>query len=234
MTPVSSTTDPVAYDDEPRYTPRQREILAAATKVFAEHGYRAGTIALVAAEAGLSQPGLIHHFPNKDAILMAVIELREREDLAVLLPAFASGAMVIDAFVSVLQKNAQHPELMQLFAVLSTEALHPSHPAHSFFVARYRRLIDAVTDGILANQRAGLMRADLDPLDTAKLIVAAADGLRYQSLLSDGPIEHWKQLIPLRNLLAGPNATEPPTLDPSAVAPTADTGFASDSAVDGR
>ena len=47
-------------------------ILAAALQCFMEHGYHGTTIRQVAARAGLSVPGLYHHYPSKHALLVAI------------------------------------------------------------------------------------------------------------------------------------------------------------------
>lgn len=61
----------------PRH-PRDRarthqEILDAAEHLIAVHG-TAASIAAVAKEAGVSKSGLLHHFPSRDALLIAVAE----------------------------------------------------------------------------------------------------------------------------------------------------------------
>lgn len=61
----------------PRKQPKQdrsvetrSRILDAAARVFAEHGYSAGTTNRIADEAGLSVGSLYQYFPNKDSILV--------------------------------------------------------------------------------------------------------------------------------------------------------------------
>ncbi|MEU8815585.1 TetR/AcrR family transcriptional regulator [Actinoplanes sp. NPDC048796] len=65
---------------QPRRTPRQvraeltrERILAAAAHVFAEHGYAAGTTNRIAERARVSIGSLYQYFPNKDAILAALL-----------------------------------------------------------------------------------------------------------------------------------------------------------------
>ena len=53
----------------------RERILDAAARVFAEHGYSAGTTTRIAEEAGLSVGSLYQYFPNKDSIL---VELARR------------------------------------------------------------------------------------------------------------------------------------------------------------
>ncbi|WP_433688650.1 TetR/AcrR family transcriptional regulator [Micromonospora carbonacea] len=65
---------------QPRRTPRQvraeltrQRILTAAAHVFAEHGYAAGTTNRIAERARVSIGSLYQYFPNKDAILAALL-----------------------------------------------------------------------------------------------------------------------------------------------------------------
>lgn len=48
---------------------RRAEILAAAERIFVEHGYEGATIRKIADEVGLSSTALYMHFPDKGAIL---------------------------------------------------------------------------------------------------------------------------------------------------------------------
>ncbi len=52
---------------------RQR-ILAEAGALFAQQGYRATSLRQIASGAGIREPGLYNHFPNKQAIYEAVLQ----------------------------------------------------------------------------------------------------------------------------------------------------------------
>jgi len=52
---------------------RKSAIVAAAHKVFATHGFDAGTIRQIAAEAGVAEGLIYHYFDNKEALLDAVV-----------------------------------------------------------------------------------------------------------------------------------------------------------------
>jgi len=49
-------------------------LLEAATSLLAEEGYAALRVATVAQKAGVSLGGMLHHFPTKEAMVLAVIE----------------------------------------------------------------------------------------------------------------------------------------------------------------
>ncbi len=106
-------------------------ITAAAARVFAEHGYAAGTTNRIADEAGLSVGSLYQYFPNKDAILLqlalahvedGVARLQHRlEDLGGLPDALEP---LVREFVSVaIDAHREDPELHR---VLFEESPRPS------------------------------------------------------------------------------------------------------------
>lgn len=89
---------------------RRREILAAFSRVLAEHGYAGATIAAVASEAGIA-PGLIHHhFKHKEELLSSQLRVlmegfRQRVEgyagNADPLVAYADGALALDGTADV-------------------------------------------------------------------------------------------------------------------------------------
>ena len=50
------------------------QLIAIATRMFAEHGYEDTSIEAVLREAGVSRGSLYHHFPSKEALFEAVAE----------------------------------------------------------------------------------------------------------------------------------------------------------------
>ena len=53
---------------------RRKLLIETALVAFAAHGFRGVSLATIARQAGISEPGLIHHFPTKADLLLAVIE----------------------------------------------------------------------------------------------------------------------------------------------------------------
>jgi AcrR family transcriptional regulator len=164
---------------------RRAEILRAAVPLFNQHGYRGAPLAAVADAAQLTQPGLLHHFPSKEDLLMAVLQERDNESRAAMAEAVREGGeAALHALEELVEHNAHTPELVQLFTVLVGEAVAAEHPAHTFFVDRYAHLRDRIADSIRHGQDAGAFRTDADADTMATLIIAAMDGLQIQWLLN--------------------------------------------------
>ncbi|GIH74894.1 TetR/AcrR family transcriptional regulator [Planobispora longispora] len=55
------------------------QLIAIATRLFAEHGYEGASIEAVLQESGLSKGALYHHYAGKDALFEAVLESVEAD-----------------------------------------------------------------------------------------------------------------------------------------------------------
>jgi AcrR family transcriptional regulator len=65
-----------------RKAERRQQLLAAATRLFADRGFRAVSIEDLGATVGISGPAVYRHFPGKEAILAELLEGVSRRMLA--------------------------------------------------------------------------------------------------------------------------------------------------------
>lgn len=177
-----TTTPPAAARRAHRESAPAR-ILDAADSAFAEQGYDGTSLARVAEAVGMSQAGLLHHFPTKRALLLAVLERRDAVDSdRTGLPGRVEGLAALDALVALMRHNAARRGLVQSFAVLSGESAAEHHAARGYFTRRYARLRRELGDALRAGVRSGQVRADADCTAIAAEVFAIMDGLQLQWL----------------------------------------------------
>ncbi|MEN8242602.1 MAG: TetR/AcrR family transcriptional regulator [Chloroflexota bacterium] len=180
--------------EKPENTPQKRkrrdrteEILQAATRLFSEQGFRGTSLATIAEEVGLTQPGLLHYYPSKVKLLQGVLEYREKEDVKKYFEIVESENPDFKIIISVLQElvadNQEKPALIRLFTVLVAESIRPDHPSHDYFVDRYNYARQVYGDIFSRLQSEGQIKPDVDPDQIAILIMAIMDGLQIQWLL---------------------------------------------------
>lgn len=110
---------------------RQRRILDAALRVFSRRAYRDASVDEVADEALTSKGGVYFHFPNKEAIFLALLDrtaarLRQKIELAT--ATFDDPVAKADAaLLTVLRTFSKHRALARLFMV---EALGAGREFH--------------------------------------------------------------------------------------------------------
>lgn len=165
----------------------KRQILEAAYEHFSRFGYHGASLRDIAAQSGISHPGLRHHFTTKEDLLLAVLAEREKRALATYRP--TAGRDGLDSLVALVEGNVAAPGLVELFAVLAPQAGDPTHPAHDFFVARYERVRGIVRDGIRQAQDLGEVRPGLDADVAATAVIALMDGLQVQWLIAPERID---------------------------------------------
>jgi AcrR family transcriptional regulator len=169
---------------------RRRSIIDASMEVFAAFGFRSGSLRDIAERVGMSQAGLLHHFPSKTHLLMSVLTQRDDEMWARIIgDVQVGGISFVRAMVSLVEHNAGQPGLVELYAILSAEATDPDHPAHEFFVRRYIWGRDLLTEGFAKAQGEGVVRPEVDPASAARTLLALMDGLQEQWLLDRSSVD---------------------------------------------
>lgn len=185
-------------------------ILDAATEVFGEHGFERGTLREVAERAGISQAGLLHQYPNKVAVLSAVLERRDIRAHQVS-SSRAPGLPRLLGILEYARASASTPFEIDLFAVLSAEATREDHPANEYMRRRYHWVTGIMGESFQEAANAGHLLPWVDPVRTTSQFVALWDGLQIQWLLKVNDVdvaarlEHFIDLHlvrPLRELVA--------------------------------
>jgi AcrR family transcriptional regulator len=168
---------------------RRQEILTAAFEVFSTSGYRAGSIQDIADKIGLTKTGLLHHFPSKEALLEAVLTLRDEESWTVAGLVLDDGIETLNGIVRIVQRNITVPGLVSLYCVLSAESTDPKHPAHEYFQRRYDWARGIGNQAFADLERRGRLRPGVVPAAAARQLVALMDGLQVQWLLDNSSVD---------------------------------------------
>jgi AcrR family transcriptional regulator len=183
-----------------RLADRPQTILEAAIPIIGRQGYYGFSIRMLAEACGLTVPGILHHFPSKEVLLLAVLKYRERRDFEAVwhdLPFREPDKMAAYSFADLkrllratVERNSQQADFVRLVSMLRTEALYPEHPAFAYFRDRNRRSL-----ATLAHLFTGKVP---QPEATAVQVVALLLGL--ETLWLDNPdtinlVDHWDQVI---------------------------------------
>jgi AcrR family transcriptional regulator len=160
---------------------RRQQIIAAAMDAFARGGFHGSSVKEIADAVGMSNAGLLHHFSSKEELLLEVLNLREQANE---MPEDVHGLAVLDHLRKVAQVDSVTKGMVALYVTVSAEAVSPSHPAHDFFVARYREATARIARRLQEARDEGRLRADLDPELAARQLFAVLDGLLLQWLLN--------------------------------------------------
>lgn len=161
-------------------------ILETALAVIGRRGYGATSLRDIAAEVGMTQAGMLHHFGTKENLLVEVLRQRDAASRAALAEARDDRPDSEPMSVRVARRNAHAPALVHLYVSLQAAAFSPDHPAHGFFRERQLEIHDIVTADIRTRQDAGEVAADVDADAFATVILALSDGLQAQQGVDPG------------------------------------------------
>jgi len=192
-------------------------ILDAAVLLFSQRGYDGVSMRRIAEQAGVSKANIYHHFASKEALYFAILR-RSALELTALIENLAEGKGSFDqrleAFARAhLEHLLGHAARVRL---VLREAFSGDEEKSGAVV---EQMLSGVVNRMIAifeeGQRAGLLRADLDPGLCATLLLGTdvfyfqAQGLLQQipeATFARHPGQYSKQMtdVLLRGMLADP------------------------------
>ncbi|WP_410793256.1 TetR/AcrR family transcriptional regulator [Kribbella sp. C-35] len=161
---------------------RRAEIVASATLVFSSRGYRGGSLREIAKQLDMSLTAVVHHFPSKSELLVAVLENADSAH-ADSFQADSRNEGVAYAVLQYVHRNVNRPEMLRLLALMAAESSAPDHPAHEWFRHRYELTIGSLAIAVRRDQQEGRISNDRDSYGIAESLVALWDGLQLQWLI---------------------------------------------------
>jgi len=189
---------------------RKEQVIQAAIRFFGQNGYHGARLADIAKAAGVSEPGLLHHYPSKVRLLMDVLAERDRIDGERFDPSRrAEAGGLLASLQALVDYNRTVPGLVQLFTVLVAESIDEQHPGHAFFMQRYRKVRQESLDALRKAQQQGEIRDDISTEDLVVLIYAMMDGLQIQWLYAPDEVDLAQSFTQFCRLLQAPSAGTP-------------------------
>jgi AcrR family transcriptional regulator len=163
---------------------KREEILQAAARTFARHGYHGTNLQRVAAAAGMAKSSLYHYFPTREAVFAALVRQLMRHEVAVFRdlargpgPPEERFAALLDALTGLFEEWAKAGPLLLdcIRDVQGRRAL-----AQTFRAVR-RALVRLIREG----QRAGTFGGG-NPAALATIVVGCLDGVLLEEILEPG------------------------------------------------
>ena len=97
--------------------PKRENLLAAASRLFWKHGIRRVTIEEICRQAGVSRMTFYKHFPDKDGIILTILEALEKEGL--------------ERYRTIMKSELPFPEKVKALILFKSEQADPL--SHEFY-----------------------------------------------------------------------------------------------------
>lgn len=166
--------------------------LRAALEVFVQHGYHGTSVREIAARAGLSVPGLYHHYPSKQSLLQGLLELTMADLLRRSEQAIAEAGddplAQFDAVVESLLRFHMYRRGQAFVGSTEMRSLDDDYrPRYIGHRVRQQRMVDEI---VVAGVASGVFRT-VDPKGAARAVATMCVGLStwYRSDGELGPDE---------------------------------------------
>jgi AcrR family transcriptional regulator len=164
-------------------------IADAAVQLFARHGYRGTTIAQIAQDVGLTDAGVLYHYPTKADLFWAVVDMFEdlqRDRVrALLAPGGLAAIRNLAEWGPIIEER---PDLLALQVVLGAAAVSEESEIRPYYQQRYEDLRAGIEGLIAQAADAGDAQRDIDGAFEATAFLAFLDGLRLQYFYSNGAV----------------------------------------------
>ena len=148
---------------------RRRQILDGARASFARHGYEGATVRVLEEEIGLSRGAIFHHFPDKEALFMALAV----DDAQAMLDTVAEHGLV-----QVMRDMVAAPDAGWIGTQLEvTRRLRTDAEFRDLWEPRLELLGHAVRARLRRQRDAGTLRADVDIERLAAYLELILEGL---------------------------------------------------------
>jgi AcrR family transcriptional regulator len=158
---------------------RKQQLLESAARCFARHGYRGTTTAMIAAEAGVSEPIIYRHFRNKHDLFIALIEEVGDRVFRNWEAATARASRPLEKLQSMMYANpaTSDPWTASVYQLLFHASTEISEPAIQQAIRdHYERYLRSLASVMGEAQEAGEIRADVPAEWLAWQIIHAAVG----------------------------------------------------------
>ena len=173
---------PMAPKVTQEYKNEVRErILSAAEKLFSSKGYYDTSMDEIVAESRLSKGAIYGYFKSKEDLFVALQDKQLEESITVLTSTFAPGdsartklkKVIGTAFGSLINASKKSCRISLEFNVAAPRIKSVQRRRDERFMALHRFLVEIIREGV----EKGEFRRDVNPNQTALILMAMADGL---------------------------------------------------------
>lgn len=164
--------------DPAKHEARRQHILKAALACFSAKGFHRTSTAEICAEAGMSPGNLFHYFPNKQAIIAAIVDAERADTVAYFSDALKADDLFAEllGFMELVLGLAADPAYARLVLDISVEAMRDAEIGER--VARADGELRAALRTLIAEAGArGQVDRAIDPEAAARWVAALIDGI---------------------------------------------------------
>ncbi len=173
---------------EERSETTQHRIYEAAIAVLHAEGYAAATTQAIAERAGVSRGAMLHHFPTKVDLMLAVVRIAHESDLLLFRHSLAKFTDPLERYFALPDLAWEVLSRPSGIAVLEIMMSSRSNPTLAERLAPLQAKIEAESQNrVLALARNAGLHEDASSRDFSRLVVAAVRGFSIEAMFHRNP-----------------------------------------------
>ncbi|MBN1948943.1 MAG: TetR/AcrR family transcriptional regulator [Candidatus Cloacimonetes bacterium] len=178
----------------------REKIVSTALKLFLQKGFYHVSLAMIAAEVGISKPAIYHHFQNKEALVEGVLDFFTYRMTAWNRDYLADLSSGRDYINKIFQAIPIYKNVEKILLEEDTEEYPYTYNNLLQILSKYkpefreriardaRNFREVLTRNIIASQAEGTIKSDIDPSSLAILIHTVLEGSAFITEL-DGSLD---------------------------------------------
>jgi AcrR family transcriptional regulator len=175
-------------------TDTREKILQVASKLIVRQGYTATSISQIAGETGIGKATVYHHFPDKEAIVYALLD-RSSSRVHETISAVDAGDDPHRQIEAIAKAGIRlRSESFDLFQVIRREVPGSRNRVHAQLASYFVIYTTGLTNAIQTGVRQGIFRR-VDPSEAARTLLTMLAGLYVQIYLSGNRIPDLEKTI---------------------------------------
>lgn|GEM_PF-1641172 len=203
---------------------RRDRILAVATSHFGRRGFQGARLVDIAADAGVTDAGLLHHFPTKKALFDAVVDRRDNTYAGMWDAEIVTARQMFDAFIASVRASASDRDLARFRRTLAAAAQLEGHPAYGHLADTLQQALDGLVPFLEQCRDRGELRADLNAEQVVLEALAMNSGMRELWLQLPERIDYPEALAAAVDALYQRIKADPADVEPTAPPPGLEPG----------
>ncbi len=169
---------------------KKEDIILAALKMFSEKGFLRTTIKDIAEQAGIGKGTVYEYFKDKEEIIQSSFFYFQRfleVDMEKILLSDKNGALKLSDLIKAILKVLNNKEGNYLDLMFDFWAEGMKGNKKGIMLTEMKRFYDIyrkmIEDIIIEGIKDGSIREDIDPFETASILIGAMDGIMVQWIL---------------------------------------------------
>ena len=157
-------------------------ILEVAERLFAQQGYTATSMRQIAEEVGIGKATIYHHFPDKEAIALALLKTRlgSMDEGLEIIRAESDPSRRVETALSIsTQFLIESAEILQ---TIWREVSGAREVTYGYFASFFRGFVELMADAFQRGVETGIFRP-MDPAETARVLMTMVQGNFVQTLM---------------------------------------------------